>query len=169
MSKGTNNKPTNSAAGRGAGSSDSSRETSSVSVESAPADIEEKIRQRAYQLWLERGGGWGSSEQEEDWLQAERELRGEVHLVDASPAAPVPDAVMAPAGAAVAAPEILPSVPPPQQVLAVPPPLDPPAPPTPAPADAATSSADAGAPAARKRPGSNGVSASSNRRSSSPR
>ncbi|HLN96844.1 MAG TPA: DUF2934 domain-containing protein [Pyrinomonadaceae bacterium] len=35
---------------------------------------EEKIAERAYQIYLERGGINGNAE--EDWLQAERELSG---------------------------------------------------------------------------------------------
>ena len=33
--------------------------------------LEEKIRERAHELWLQRGGGEGSDV--EDWLQAEQE------------------------------------------------------------------------------------------------
>lgn len=36
---------------------------------------EEQVRQRAYELWEQRGGGEGHIS--EYWLQAERELRGE--------------------------------------------------------------------------------------------
>jgi hypothetical protein len=35
--------------------------------------LEERIRQRAYELFLERGGHYGNPEQ--DWLRAEAELR----------------------------------------------------------------------------------------------
>lgn len=35
--------------------------------------LEERIRQRAYELYLKRGNGTGS--EMEDWLQAEQELR----------------------------------------------------------------------------------------------
>ncbi len=37
--------------------------------------LEEKIRVRAYELYLQRGGRGGSPEQ--DWLQAQREVHGE--------------------------------------------------------------------------------------------
>jgi hypothetical protein len=37
-----------------------------------PADLETAIRQRAYELYLERGGRSGS--ETEDWLSAEREV-----------------------------------------------------------------------------------------------
>ena len=37
--------------------------------------IEEKIRERAYELYLQRGGTGGSPEQ--DWLQAKSEIFGE--------------------------------------------------------------------------------------------
>jgi len=36
--------------------------------------VEEKIRLRAYELYLQRGGRGGSPEQ--DWLQAQREIVG---------------------------------------------------------------------------------------------
>ncbi len=35
---------------------------------------EEQIRQRAYELFLQRGGFWGNPEQ--DWFQAEAEVHG---------------------------------------------------------------------------------------------
>jgi hypothetical protein len=38
----------------------------------APA-TEEQVRRRAYELFLQRGGFWGSPEQ--DWFQAEAEVR----------------------------------------------------------------------------------------------
>lgn len=38
----------------------------------APA-VEEQVRLRAYELFLQRGGFWGNPEQ--DWLQAESEVR----------------------------------------------------------------------------------------------
>jgi len=37
--------------------------------------LEEKIRARAYELYLQRGGSGGSPEQ--DWLQAQKEVCGE--------------------------------------------------------------------------------------------
>lgn len=42
-------------------------------ADSATSTVEEKIRQRAYELFLERNGHAGSAEQ--DWLQAEAEVR----------------------------------------------------------------------------------------------
>jgi len=39
------------------------------------SSIEERIRQRAHELYLQRGGHHGGHE--EDWLQAEKEIRGE--------------------------------------------------------------------------------------------
>jgi Protein of unknown function (DUF2934) len=38
------------------------------------SDLEEKIRQRAYELFLERGGQHGYAE--EDWARAEAEILG---------------------------------------------------------------------------------------------
>jgi len=37
--------------------------------------LEERIQQRAHQIYLERGGGDGSAI--DDWLQAEQEIRAE--------------------------------------------------------------------------------------------
>jgi len=37
--------------------------------------LEEKVRTRAYELYLQRGGQGGSPEQ--DWFQAQREVHGE--------------------------------------------------------------------------------------------
>jgi hypothetical protein len=51
---------------------DAPLETMSVSMGSEPS--EEDIRNRAYQRFLERGGGHGNDF--EDWLEAERELKG---------------------------------------------------------------------------------------------
>ena len=51
---------------------DAPLETMSVSMASEPS--EEDIRNRAYHRFLERGGGHGSDF--EDWLEAERELKG---------------------------------------------------------------------------------------------
>jgi hypothetical protein len=42
--------------------------------EKKPADIQEAVRVRAYQIYEERGGAAGGSDIE-DWLQAEAELR----------------------------------------------------------------------------------------------
>jgi len=39
----------------------------------SPADLEVKIRERAYELYLERGSTPGF--ENEDWLRAEREVR----------------------------------------------------------------------------------------------
>lgn len=39
----------------------------------SPVDLEAKIRERAYQLYLERGSTPGF--ENEDWLRAEREVR----------------------------------------------------------------------------------------------
>ena len=41
----------------------------------SPTSIEEKIRARAYELFLQRGGHGGSPEQ--DWLQAVEEIYGQ--------------------------------------------------------------------------------------------
>jgi hypothetical protein len=46
------------------------RKTSAVN--NSPADLEVKIRERAYQLYLERGSTPGH--ENEDWLTAEREI-----------------------------------------------------------------------------------------------
>ncbi len=43
--------------------------------ESQSSPVEEKIRARAYELYLQRGGTGGSPEQ--DWLQAQKEVCGE--------------------------------------------------------------------------------------------
>jgi hypothetical protein len=40
---------------------------------SAVPPTEEQVRRRAYELFLQRGGFWGSPEQ--DWFQAEAEVR----------------------------------------------------------------------------------------------
>lgn len=48
--------------------------------ESQPSPVmEEKIRTRAYELYLQRGGKGGSPEQ--DWLQAKEEICGQQHTV----------------------------------------------------------------------------------------
>jgi hypothetical protein len=41
-------------------------------VNNSPVDLEVKIRERAYQLYLERGSTPGN--ENEDWLTAEREI-----------------------------------------------------------------------------------------------
>jgi hypothetical protein len=41
-------------------------------LNNSPADLEAKIRERAYQLYLERGSTPGH--ENEDWLRAEREI-----------------------------------------------------------------------------------------------
>lgn len=51
---------------------------SSQEMESSPS--EEQIRLRAYELYIERGGGDGNDS--DDWLQAERELRGTAEAQD---------------------------------------------------------------------------------------
>jgi hypothetical protein len=52
----------------------SNADTSSGGQDRAATADEERIRSRAYELYLERGGS--SSDQTEDWLRAEREYRG---------------------------------------------------------------------------------------------
>lgn len=54
-----------------AGSVPLTRKTSPVS--SSPGDVEVRIRERAYQLYQERGSTPGL--ETEDWLKAEREIR----------------------------------------------------------------------------------------------
>jgi hypothetical protein len=51
---------------------DASDRTTSASMSSEPS--EEDIRIRAYHRYLERGGGEGM--EYDDWLEAERELKG---------------------------------------------------------------------------------------------
>jgi hypothetical protein len=48
---------------------------SSGSTTSRRARTTEEVAQRAYELWLKRGGQHGSDQ--DDWLRAERELSGE--------------------------------------------------------------------------------------------
>ena len=43
---------------------------------SAAPNPDEQVRLRAYELFLQRGGFWGNPEQ--DWFQAEAEVRGHV-------------------------------------------------------------------------------------------
>jgi hypothetical protein len=47
---------------------------SSVSLNPTPIDLEAQIRQRAYELYVERGRVDGF--ENEDWLKAELEIRG---------------------------------------------------------------------------------------------
>lgn len=49
-----------------------SPEVNPGTISVAPA-AEEQVRLRAYELFLQRGGFWGSPEQ--DWFQAESEVR----------------------------------------------------------------------------------------------
>ncbi len=50
--------------------------TSALAQETkSSSSLEEKIRARAYELFLQRGGHGGSPEQ--DWLQAVAEIRGQ--------------------------------------------------------------------------------------------
>jgi hypothetical protein len=51
------------------------KQGSSGSTTSRRARTTEEIAQRAYELWLKRGGQHGSDQ--DDWLRAERELGGE--------------------------------------------------------------------------------------------
>ena len=51
-----------------------SKEAPAVAIESTENDIAERIRERAYQLFEERGGELGHDL--EDWLQAEAEVLG---------------------------------------------------------------------------------------------
>lgn len=51
-----------------------SKEAPAVAVESTENNISERIRERAYQLFEERGGDLGHDL--EDWLQAEEEVLG---------------------------------------------------------------------------------------------
>jgi len=44
-----------------------------VPTNAGPVDLEEQIRRRAYEIYLERGGAPGDEHQ--DWLAAEREVR----------------------------------------------------------------------------------------------
>jgi len=50
----------------------SSRPAASARPKQADAQVEDKIRQRAYELYQERGGAGGSST--DDWLQAKQEV-----------------------------------------------------------------------------------------------
>lgn len=56
------------------GSQTSTPITAFESPAAPPSALEEKIRQRAYELFLERGGEDGYAE--EDWIRAEAEVLG---------------------------------------------------------------------------------------------
>jgi hypothetical protein len=49
-----------------------------ASIETLP--LEERIRHRAYELYVERGNEWGS--ELDDWLQAEEEIRSAEEALD---------------------------------------------------------------------------------------
>jgi Protein of unknown function (DUF2934) len=51
--------------------------------------LEERIRERAYQLWMRHGSIHGRAD--EYWYQAEREVRGESSDDEGTPAAPIID------------------------------------------------------------------------------
>lgn len=51
----------------------SNADTSAAEQDQGALEDEEQIRTRAYELYLERGGG--PSDEMEDWLRAEREYR----------------------------------------------------------------------------------------------
>jgi len=51
--------------------------TSMVPISTVPTSIEDEIRRRAYELYLQRGPSSGS--EAEDWLTAEREVRQRYH------------------------------------------------------------------------------------------
>jgi hypothetical protein len=48
-----------------------------VPINRSPVNLEEEIRRRAYELYLQRGNASGS--EAEDWLAAEREVRQRHH------------------------------------------------------------------------------------------
>lgn len=50
-------------------------ETSAVTTKTSTGDTYELIRQRAYELYLQRDANGGGSA-EEDWIRAEAEIRG---------------------------------------------------------------------------------------------
>jgi hypothetical protein len=54
------------------------KEAEQVASQSSPV-LEEKIRTRAYELYLQRGGMGGSPEQ--DWLRAKEEVCGQPDIV----------------------------------------------------------------------------------------
>lgn len=49
-------------------------DTISANTVSAKTTAEERIRLRAYDLFVQRGGFWGTPDR--DWFQAEAEMRG---------------------------------------------------------------------------------------------
>jgi hypothetical protein len=57
-----------------AGSIPAARKTAAPLSNPTPIDLDDQIRRRAYQLYEERGRVSGF--EHEDWLQAEREIRG---------------------------------------------------------------------------------------------
>ena len=44
-----------------------------------PADLNSKVRERAYEMYIERGGWHGADM--DDWLKAEKEVKRELSLV----------------------------------------------------------------------------------------
>ncbi len=58
--------------------------------EHGAADRIEKVRQRAYAIWLDQGQAHGRDR--EHWLEAEREIDAEAAAVDAPISAPAPKA-----------------------------------------------------------------------------
>jgi hypothetical protein len=69
----------------------SNADTSAAEQDQAARADEARIRARAYELYLERGGG--PSDEMEDWLRAEREYReGESRGRPAEGETPPPDA-----------------------------------------------------------------------------
>ena len=59
---------------KGGGSGRQKALSREASVETNILPLEEKIRQRAHEIWLAHGGG---ASELEDWLQAEKEIRTE--------------------------------------------------------------------------------------------
>ena len=51
------------------------KKTTSASVSRAPANFRVEIKKRAYEIWLNDGGGHGNDL--DHWLRAERELAGQ--------------------------------------------------------------------------------------------
>lgn len=47
-----------------------------------PINLDEEIRQRAYELYLERGSTAGN--EQEDWVTAEREVRSRYHAAQSA-------------------------------------------------------------------------------------
>jgi hypothetical protein len=50
------------------------KSASVVSVHPVPSNLEEEIRQRAYELYVQRNGN-GNGDESQDWLLAEHEIR----------------------------------------------------------------------------------------------